>query len=83
MTRWIDYIIVLIIGATIPTILFIGNWPDEHTFDNGAICTVVALQNLQHEPDLNMAKIYPEAHKVNRSRQSRKLWRTAIREINK
>ena len=83
MIRCIDYIIVFIIGMTIPTVILLGNWPDEHTFDNGAICTVIALQNLQHEPDLNMAKIYPEAHKVNKSRKSKKLWRTAIREINK
>ena len=73
MIRWLDYIIVLIIGATIPTVILLGQWPDEHTFDNGSICTVLALQDLEGTPDLNMSIIYKEAHKVNRKRQNRRL----------
>ena len=73
MVELIKYLIVLIIGATIPTVILLGQWPDEHTFDNGSICTVLALQNLQNEPDINMSVIYREAHKVNRTRQNRKV----------
>ena len=73
MIRWLDYIIVLIIGATIPTVVLLGLWPDEHTFDNGSICTVLALQDLEGTPDLNMSIIYKEAHKVNRKRQNRRV----------
>ena len=73
MIRFLDYIIVLIIGATIPTVILLGQWPDEHTFDNGSICTVLALQDLEGTPDLNMSIIYKEAHKVNRKRQNRRL----------
>ena len=72
MIRLLDYIIVLIIGATIPTVVFLGQWPDEYTFDNGSICTVLALQNLQANPDIDMALIYKEARKVSKERQNRK-----------
>ena len=73
MIRLLDYIIVLIIGATIPTVVLLGQWPDEYTFDNASTCTVLALQNLQDEPDINMSIIYKEAHKVNRQRQNRRV----------
>ena len=73
MVELIKYLIVLIIGATIPTVIFLGQWPDEYTFDNGSICTVLALQNLQDEPDINMSIIYKETHRVNRTRQNRRV----------
>ena len=74
LTKWLDYMIVLIIGATIPTVILLGQWPHEDTFNNGSLCTVLALQNLENVPDLNMSVIYKEAHKVNRQRQN---WRAA------
>jgi len=73
MIRLLDYIIVLIIGATIPTVVLLGQWPDEYTFDNASTCTVLALQNLQGQEDLRMPIVLTEAHKVNRQRQNRRV----------
>ena len=73
MIRLLDYIIVLIIGATIPTVVLLGQWPDEYTFDNASTCTVLALQNLQGQEDLRMPIVLAEAHKVNRQRQNRRV----------
>jgi len=69
----IKYLIVLIIGATIPTVILLGQWPDEHTFDNAATCTMLALQNLQNESDLNLSIILKEAHRVNIERKNKRV----------
>ena len=52
MFQWLDCIILLIVGSTVTAIVFIGVWPNEHTFDEGVRCSVIAMSNLRNKPDL-------------------------------
>ena len=76
VSRLIEYITVFILGAIIPTILFVQNWPDEHTFNNGSVCTVLALQELDGTPNLDMNTIYKAANEIKHKKPAKKLWRT-------
>ena len=73
MTQWLDCIILLIVGSTVTAIIFIGVWPNEHTFDEGVRCSVIAISNLRNKPDLVVDDIYIEAQAVKRRKQSFKL----------